>query len=124
MSKRKLSEAQILLRDHILPELGVEEEILTEFGFADGRDWRLDVYVPDLRLAIEVHGGQFTGGHRRGYWSAQEARRRKIAGKVDSPQEDEYNKLNSALMDGYRVLQFSNEQVKDGRAKAFLAGVL
>jgi len=117
----KLSEAQLLLVDHILPELGVEEEILTEFQFADGRQWRLDVYVPELRLAIEISGGQFSGGHRRGYWSAQEARRRTKAGKVDSPQEDEYNKLNWAVMDGYRVLQFTNEQVKDGRAKAFLA---
>ena len=107
MTQRKLSPMQTLLAKH-LQELGIaEDEILFEHKFSPERNWRLDLYLPDLRLGIEISGGQWTGGHRRG-----------------KAQEDEYDKLNHAQMNGIRVFQFSNEQVGDGRAKDFLAGVL
>ena len=120
MKKDTRTEAQILLAEHHLPELGLV--CLCEQYFSEERNWRFDVFIPQLHLAIEIHGGQHTGGHRRGAWSGKEAARRKAKGLVDTPQEDEYTKLNAAQMAGFRVLQFTNEQVKDGRAKAFIAG--
>ena len=132
MIQRKLSKMQILLGVH-LQELGIaEDEILFEhklfvadFGKESIRNWRFDVYLPELRLGIEIHGGQFSGGHRRGYWGKNEYARRKALGtQKHTPQEDEYDKLNHAQMNGIRVFQFSNEQVSTGRAKDFLAGVL
>lgn len=119
----KLSDEQILLGEHHLKELGVET-IVYEYQFCDERDWRLDIFLPEHRLGIEIHGGQFTGGHRRGAWGKKEGARRRKLGIKETPQEEEYNKLNMAQMDGIRVFQFSNEQVNDGRAKEFLGGIL
>lgn len=95
----KLTKQQILLGIH-LDELGVRFQ--REFKFCE-RDWRLDIVLPDYSVAIEISGGNWSGGHRRG-----------------KAQEDEYNKLNLASMEGYRVLQFTNYQVECGHAKAFL----
>ena len=103
----KLSKMQILLGIH-LEELGcAKDEILYEYRFCDERRWRFDVCLPDLRLAIEINGGNWTGGHRRG-----------------KRQEDEYDKLNHAAMDGWRVFQWTNQQIADGRAKEFLGSIL
>ena len=118
--ERKFSEMQILLGIH-LRELGFLPAY--EHKFCE-RDWRFDVALPEQRLAFEINGGQFTGGHRRGFWSKIEAVRRKRAGLLETPQEDEYDKLNTATFAGWRVLQFTNEQVNDGRAKAFIASQL
>ena len=96
------SQAQILLGIHIR-ELGVDR-IEYEQTFCD-RDWRFDVALPDYRVAVEISGGNWTGGHRRGF-----------------AQEDEYDKLNRAQILGWRVFQFTNAQVLDGRARAFLKG--
>ena len=119
----KLTEEQILLGEHHLKELGVEQ-VLYEHYFCDNRDWRLDIYLPEHRIGIEIHGGQFTGGHRRGFWSKKEGARRRKLGLKETPQEDEYDKLNHAQMDWIRTLQFTNEQVRDGRAKEFLACII
>ena len=66
---------------------------LLDFTFA----WKKQIY------AIEVNGGKWTGGHRRG-------------NRVDS----ECDKLNEATMQGYRVLAFTREQVNSGEAKRFI----
>ena len=96
----KLTRSQLLLGIH-LDELGVRFQ--REVKFCD-RNWRLDLVLPDYRIAIEISGGNWTGGHRRGF-----------------AQEDEYDKLNQATLEGYRVLQFTNSQVDRGKAKDFLA---
>lgn len=107
MKVRKLSLMQILLGKYLL-ELGcTKDEILFEYKFSEGRGWRFDVCLPELRVAMEISGGNWTGGHRRG-----------------KAQEDEYDKLNHAQMDGWRVFQWTNQQVSDGRAKEFLGGIL
>jgi hypothetical protein len=121
MAKRKrksykVSEAQVLLAIH-LKELGITPTY--EHKFCE-RDWRFDVCWPEQRLAWEISGGQYSGGHRTGFWSKKEAMRRKASGLVDTPQEEEYLKLNTALMLGWRVMQFTNQQVLDGRAKQFI----
>jgi hypothetical protein len=114
----KLTNEQILLGIHIR-ELGMLPEY--ERKVCDDRDYRFDVVILGTSIAIEIHGGQHSGGHRRGVWSKKEYRRRKDAGQIETPQEEEYCKLNRAQMDGWKVLQFTNEQVNDGRAKDYLA---
>ena len=92
--------AQILLSVH-LDELGLINEF--ELPVCEGRKWRFDICCPNERLAFECNGGKWHGGHRRG-----------------KAIEDENDKLNIATLTGWRVLQFTNEQILDGRAKAFL----
>lgn len=100
MRKRKQTEAQLLLAVH-LKELGIAT--VAEFTVADDRNWRFDLAAPKYRLAFEANGGKWSGGHRRG-----------------KAIEDENDKLNYATLSGWRVLQFTNEQILDGRAKAFI----
>ena len=107
MAKRKtqdeleLSQTQILLGIH-MRELGLRPWF--EHKFCEDRYFRFDVCDKELRIAAEISGGNWSGGHRRG-----------------KAQEDEYDKLNTATMMGWRVFQWTNAQVSDGRAKAFLA---
>lgn len=98
--KRKLTPAQRLLGIH-LKELGLKPYF--EYLVTPDRKWRFDLACPEERLAFEVNGGRWTGGHYRG-----------------KAQDNEYDKLNSAQLDGWRVLQFTNEFVLKGRAKAWL----
>lgn len=102
-SEYKLTNSQRLLGIH-LDELGVNFQ--REVKFCD-RDWRFDLLLPDYRIAVEISGGNFTGGHRR-----------------FKAQEDEYDKLNQATIEGYRVLQFTNDQVDCGHAKQVIAEYL
>ena len=99
----KQTDEQILLAIH-LKELGIIT--VPEHRFCD-RQWRLDLYAPNERLGFEISGGNWTGGHRRG-----------------AKQEDEYDKINTAQLCGIRVMQFTNAQVSDGRAKNFVASFL
>lgn len=72
-----------------------------EFRFHDVRKWRFDFAYPENMWAIEIHGGGWVnGGHNRNaivMWQ-------------------DYEKLNTAQELGWRVLQFTGEQVKDGVA--------
>lgn len=105
MSKRtgddreQLTDAQILLGDHLL-ELGLEP--VFEYRFADRR-WKFDIVLVEQRIGIECNGGRWTGGHYRGK-------------KVD----DEYEKLNTAQLMGWKVMQFTNEFISDSSAREFL----
>lgn len=99
-SEYKVTQAQLLLGIH-LDELGIRFQ--REFKFCE-RDWRIDLMLLDYRIGIEISGGNWTGGHRRG-----------------KAQEDEYDKLNRAAMEGWRVLQYTNAQVLEGQAQADIA---
>ena len=102
--KPKQTDAQILLGIH-LRELGIQT--VPELRFCKDREWAFDLAClprTGLRLAFECNGGKWSGGHRRG-----------------KAIEDENDKINTAQMLGWRVLQFTNEQILDGRARAFLA---
>jgi hypothetical protein len=100
--EHKLSEAQILLGIHI-KELGMRPAY--EVHVPAGSNYRFDVCCMGLNVLIEISGGNFSGGHRRG-----------------TKQEDEYTKINRAQMSGYKVYQFTNRQVLSGEAKEFLRG--
>ncbi|MEQ3161647.1 hypothetical protein AAA214_00660 [Parabacteroides goldsteinii] len=38
------------------------EEVVAEYRFHPGRDWRFDFAIPSHRVAVEVEGGAFNGG--------------------------------------------------------------
>lgn len=98
--EKKQTPAQLLLAIH-LRELGFAPE--PEVRVCAERRWRFDLADISHRLAFEVSGGNWTGGHARG-----------------REQEDEYTKLNTAQMLGWKVMQFANRQVLTGEAKEFL----
>jgi very-short-patch-repair endonuclease len=117
---KKQTPQQILLAIH-LKELGLAT--IPELMFSE-RQYRFDLACPEHNLAFEVHGGQYRGGHRTAFWGKEQAAKRMIEGKKETPQEEEWNKINLAQMMGWKVLQFSNQQVEDGRAKAFVESYL
>jgi very-short-patch-repair endonuclease len=117
---RKVSEEQILLRLH-LKELGFDS--LYEWEFEPTRHWRGDIVVHSHKLIIEIDGGQFSGGHRTGFISKKVRERARRRGTIpQTPQEEDFDKVNTATMLGWRVLHFTPQQVSDGRAKAFIQG--
>lgn len=71
-----------------------------EYRFHPVRRWRFDLAFPELRLAIEVDGGAWVNGrHNRasGWLRDQE-------------------KLNEAVVLGWRVLHVTPQQVSDWEA--------
>lgn len=79
-----------------------------EYRFHAVRKWRFDfVWLPQ-RLAAEVEGAVFgRGRHTRGSGFASDA-----------------DKYNTALLDGWRVLRFTEKQIYSGRALAMLRSAL
>lgn len=71
-----------------------------EYRFHKTRRWRFDFAWPDRKLAVEIQGGIFVGGaHTRG------------AGfRADR------EKINAAILDGWRVLEFTDREVTNGEA--------
>lgn len=75
-------------------------EFEREVVFAPPRKWRFDFVLKQSPIAIEVNGGTWAAGrHNRG-----------------SSILAEYEKLNQAAISGYRVLQFTTQQVVCGAA--------
>ena len=37
-------------------------DVVAEYRFHSGRDWRCDFAIPSRRVAVEVEGGAFNGG--------------------------------------------------------------
>lgn len=79
--------------------LGLPEP-LRELAFALPRRWRLDFAWPDQMVAVEIQGGTHSGGrHVRGVGYAKDC-----------------EKLNAAVLRGWRVLLFTTEMVEDSTA--------
>jgi len=78
-----------------------------EYRFAPPRRWRFDFVVgpkPDSNfrfrcVGVEVEGGAWNGGHRRG-----------------TEADKDCEKSNAAVMAGWRVLRFTPNQVESGVA--------
>lgn len=71
-----------------------------ELRFHPPRKWRMDFAWPDHMLAVEVDGGTWNGGrHTRGKGF-----------------EADCEKMNTAVLDGWRVLRVTGAMVRDGRA--------
>ena len=76
----------------------------SEHRFHDTRRWRLDYAWPDRLLAVEVHGGTWTGGrHTRG-------------GGFTRDRE----KMNEAALLGWRVLEVTTDHVRSGQALSWV----
>lgn len=74
--------------------------IETEFRFHPPRRWRWDYAVPSMKLAIEYHGGIYSGGrHVRGIGF-----------------EKDREKMNTGQLDGWTILELTEEMVKSGKA--------
>lgn len=80
----------------------------TEVRFAPPRRWRFDFAWPAQKVAVEINGGLYTAGrHSRG------------AGQIK-----DFEKLNAAQIQGWKVLQVTPRQVTDGTLTGLLANVL
>ena len=86
-----------LLFEVLLQEAGITD-FVAEYRFDLVRRWRFDLAWPARKLAVEIDGGQ---------WKPQGGRHNNDADR---------NKSNAALTQGWRVLHFSGQQVKDGPA--------
>lgn len=71
-----------------------------EYRFAPPRRYRFDFCFPELKLAVEVEGGVWSGG-----------RHTRASGFIE-----DCNKYNLAAVMGYRVLRFPTHEVKSGAA--------
>ena len=75
-----------------------------EYRFHPVRRWRFDLAWPALLLAVEVDGGTWVSGrHTRG-----------------AGYERDCEKLNAAVLLGWRVLRFTTGQVTSGQALTVL----
>jgi very-short-patch-repair endonuclease len=104
--RQKLTPSQILLGTH-LKELGYKVEY--ERRVCLEHKWRWDVCIlepsgRDTGIAIEIDGF-YKGKHGAGFGS-------------------DYEKQNTGVMGGMRVLRFTNKDVLRGKAKDFLARYL
>jgi hypothetical protein len=108
------SAAELLLAAQ-LEQAGIPFE--REVRFAPPRRWRADFcavlpkdYAPPHwkpPILIEVEGGSFTGGHKRG-----------------KAYESDCDKQNAAMDLGFRVYRFTPAMVEDGRALAVIRQAL
>lgn len=105
----KRSSLEILMQDVIdtaLTQFPHLDKPQTEYRFHKTRQWRFDFAWPNYTVAVEVEGGQWVNGrHQRGKGF-----------------EDDCEKYNEAVLDGWRVLRFTGDMVKDGRALAVMIG--
>lgn len=75
-----------------------------EFRFHPTRRWRFDLAWPQALVALEIHGGEFIQGkHNRGLGMAKD-----------------FEKLNTAQLDGWLVLHCTGAQVRSGYALTLL----
>jgi hypothetical protein len=107
------SAAELLLAAQ-LEQAGIPFE--REVRFAPPRRWRADFAITNYalgggnlmaaidrarsnRILIEVEGGSYTGGHKRG-----------------KAYESDCDKQNAAMLAGWQVYRFTPAMVEDGRA--------
>ena len=77
-----------------------------EHRFDSGRKWRFDFAWPSEKVAVEIHGGTRTGGrHVRG-----------------DGIRDDVRKLNAAVLQGWRVLIYTTDDLSE-RPAAVVAEV-
>lgn len=81
-----------------------------EYKFCESRRWRFDVAFPAIQLGIEIDGGHYVPG----------------GGKHTSLEgfENDCEKLNEAILLGWRILRFSPRMVTQGIAINFIERAL
>jgi very-short-patch-repair endonuclease len=88
-----------------LTALGLE--FAREVRFSPPRRWRFDFVLSGSTVAVEVEGGAWNGGHRRGLEANKDC-----------------EKSNAAVMAGYRVLRFTPYMVETGEAIGVIEAAL
>lgn len=83
-------------------------EPVREFRFHSKRRWRFDFCWPEQRIAAECDGGSWIyGRHNRPAGFARDL-----------------EKMNHAMLSGWKVLRFTTEMIADGRALQMLRAAL
>lgn len=77
---------------------------VTEHRFHPTRRWRFDYCWPELKIAVEVHGGTYTNGrHTRGLGFTGDR-----------------EKMNEAAIYGWTVLEVTTSHVRSGQMRQWL----
>ena len=101
-----MSDLEDLLAQHI-QYAGLPTPV-REYRFAPPRRYRADFAYPEQKILVEVQGGIYTrGAHSRGVGL-----------------ERDYEKLNLAQLNGFRVFQFSRKMIESGVAVNMIEEVL
>ena len=102
----KQSELELLFLSHIKwASLPIPVQ---QYKFHHERKWRFDFAWIDLKIAIEIDGGEWVQGrHGRGIGMA-----------------NDNEKLNNAVLLGWKVYKFTGSQVKNNTAIEFMKKVL
>jgi very-short-patch-repair endonuclease len=80
--------------------MAMKWKFVRELRFHPTRLWRFDFAFPDMKIAVEVHGGIHKAGrHTRGTGFRQDR-----------------EKMNSAQLLGWIVLEVTPEHIKSGQA--------
>jgi very-short-patch-repair endonuclease len=88
------------VRDIVGHGVGIRSRI-SESGLGD---WRFDFAWTDIKIAVEIEGGIWSGGrHTRGKGFEEDCR-----------------KYNAATLHGWSVYRFTGSQVKSGEAVKFI----
>lgn len=86
----------------------IDSDTKMEFPFSKfiktTRKYRADFFLPNLRLIIEVNGGQYNQGRH--------TRAGKIKNQEYTQYENDLTKLNLAQFHGYRVFQFTYQMME------------
>ena len=81
-----------------LEHIGKLEKPVREFRFHPKRRWRFDLAWPTKKIAVEVHGGEWSGGrHVRGYGLKGDCEKQRAASRL-----------------GWKVFPFTGSEVNDG----------
>lgn len=98
-SKREALERTL---DHQIKSLQLTIPVEREYVFHPTRKWRFDFAIPELRIAIEVEGGTFSGKDTRH--------------TTGMGHHEDCNKYNAAAMLGWRVLRYTAKHIASGQA--------
>ena len=71
--------------------------VTPEYRFYPPRRWRVDYAIIDLKIAVEIEGGAYSGG-------------RHVRGKGYIADMEKYNR---ATLEGWRVLRYTPQQIDD-----------
>ena len=83
---------------------GCGVEVIQEWSFCPGREWRFDFAIPGRKIAFEIDGGTWSQGrHTRG-----------------GGYQDDCYKLNRAAETGWTVYRFTGAMVKGGALSRLL----
>lgn len=94
-----------LFRELLKIDPDVAKEVVFSLFMPTKRKFRADFLCPNLKLIVEVNGGQFCQGrHNRGGFGY----------------ETDLTKLNLAQSNGYKIIQFTYQMLQRGEHLKFI----